>query len=107
MLKNGSTGPDVKSLQEGLTALGFEPGTADGIFGPKTLAAVKAFQESRQLDADGIVGPATAEALERAAMAAQRKADAATEAAKEAKEKYLDAIDKATEEPERRGGVQE
>jgi peptidoglycan hydrolase-like protein with peptidoglycan-binding domain len=31
----------------------------DGIFGPKTEAAVKAYQKSHGLAADGIVGPRT------------------------------------------------
>jgi len=38
--------------------------TADGIFGPQTTAAVKAFQLSHGLVADGIVGPLTWAALE-------------------------------------------
>jgi hypothetical protein len=37
--------------------------TADGIFGPGTQRAVKAFQRSHGLTADGIVGPATWSAL--------------------------------------------
>jgi hypothetical protein len=52
-LKKGSKGPDVIYLQQ-------KVGTAaDGDFGPKTHAAVLAFQTSKGLVADGIVGPKT------------------------------------------------
>jgi peptidoglycan hydrolase-like protein with peptidoglycan-binding domain len=53
----------VVTLQNKLKAAGFNPGAADGAFGPKTLAAVKAFQQSRGLAADGVVGPKTWSAL--------------------------------------------
>ncbi len=59
LLKNGSRGNEVKKLQENLNKLGFNCGTADGIFGPKTEAAVKAFQKAYGLAVDGIAGPAT------------------------------------------------
>ena len=66
MLRNGSSGDEVRQLQEDLALLGFDPGSADGAFGPNTEAAVRAFQESIDaLGADGIVGPKTAAALER------------------------------------------
>ncbi len=64
LLRVGATGDRVRKLQQRLTALGFDPGAADGIFGPKTEAALTAFQESRGLQADGIAGPKTWEALE-------------------------------------------
>ncbi|HEX9961991.1 MAG TPA: peptidoglycan-binding protein [Pyrinomonadaceae bacterium] len=59
------TGEDVRRLQEALMAKGFRIGDdgADGVFGPATDAAVKAFQESRDLVVDGIVGAATRSAL--------------------------------------------
>lgn len=50
-IKLGSKGEDVKFLQQ---TLGISP--VDGDFGPKTEAAVKAFQKSKGLTADGIVG---------------------------------------------------
>jgi putative chitinase len=53
LLKNGSKGEDVKKLQE---KLGVE---AIGTFGPKTEAAVKAWQKANGLKDDGIVGDAT------------------------------------------------
>jgi len=53
LLKNGSKGEDVKKLQE---KLGVE---AIGTFGPKTEAAVKAWQKANGLKDDGIVGPST------------------------------------------------
>lgn len=58
LLKYGSVGTAVKQLQQMLTYYGL-PLYADGIFGPKTLAAVKSFQSSHNLVADGIVGPLT------------------------------------------------
>ena len=59
MLRNGSSGDEVAQLQKRLAAAGFDPGSADGIFGPKTEAALKAFQEASGLAVDGIAGPAT------------------------------------------------
>ena len=53
LLKLGSEGDDVRKLQ---TKLGVDP---VGKFGPKTDAAVKAWQSANGLAADGIVGPAT------------------------------------------------
>ena len=60
----GETGKRVSDLQSRLNALGFKPPLkVDGIFGPKTLAAVKAFQRSHGLKVDGLVGPHTTAAL--------------------------------------------
>ncbi len=58
-LRSGSKGDSVKALQNRLNALGFSCGTADGIFGAKTVAAVKAFQTAKGLAVDGIVGQNT------------------------------------------------
>jgi peptidoglycan L-alanyl-D-glutamate endopeptidase CwlK len=63
-LQEGSSGADVKRLQEKLKQRGFNPGMVDGDFGPATKAAVIAFQRSEGLLADGIAGPRTQHALE-------------------------------------------
>ena len=55
---SGDRGEPVRDIQRRLTGLGF-PVTADGTYGPKTVAVVCQFQESRGLPADGIVGPET------------------------------------------------
>lgn len=59
LLRMGSDGPAVEELQRRLKELGFDPGPVDGAFGPKTHAAVKAFQRSERIEVDGIVGPQT------------------------------------------------
>jgi peptidoglycan hydrolase-like protein with peptidoglycan-binding domain len=62
VLRQGSTGGSVKIAQVGLNAKGFAL-VADGVFGPRTDQAVRAFQSSRRLAADGIIGPQTWAAL--------------------------------------------
>ena len=60
----GSAGANsTKQLQQQLASAGFNPGGIDGIKGPKTTAAVKAFQAANGLVVDGIVGPKTLAAL--------------------------------------------
>lgn len=62
-VKYGSRGADVTYLQECLNERSYSVGSVDGIFGNKTLAAVKAFQADYGLTVDGIVGPKTWSAL--------------------------------------------
>ncbi len=61
--KNMMRGNDVQALQTLLTAAGQAPGAADGIFGKKTLSAVKSFQRAKKLTVDGIAGENTITAL--------------------------------------------
>ena len=58
-LELGSTGSDVKKLQQKLKDLGYLSGSADGTFGVETQAAVIAFQKNNNLTADGKAGTAT------------------------------------------------
>ena len=67
MLKKGMQGDDVRDMQILLNSLGYDCGTADGIFGRKTETAVKAFQEDTGLISDGIAGQQTLDALKKAA----------------------------------------
>ena len=54
----GSTGDAVRKMQERLKELGYLS-YADGVFGQKTLTAVKRFQRAAGLTVDGIVGKNT------------------------------------------------
>ena len=76
-LKQGSTGPEVKTLQQSLIAAGVPvSGGADGIFGPGTRAAVSSFQSSHGLPATGEVDSATLSALTAAPAASAGSANA-------------------------------
>lgn len=66
VMREGARGPDIKTLQERLTELGYHVGRIDGHFGKRTRAAVLAFQADNHLIADGKVGNLTLEVMERA-----------------------------------------
>ena len=70
ILKRGSSGPEVLTLQSTLKQLGFDPNGSDGVFGGGTQAAVIAFQKSKGLTPDGMVGPGTMAALQTSAAVA-------------------------------------
>lgn len=57
------SGDDVAQLQKALQDAGFPPGPIDGVFGPRTQAAVTGFQKKEGITADGAVGPQTTQAL--------------------------------------------
>lgn len=76
-LRKGDTGNDVRELQRKLISLGYLSGSADGVFGKNTAAAVIAFQRANRLKTDGIAGSQTQEKLDSASGAkAQAQATA-------------------------------
>ena len=52
-----------RQLQLGLQAAGFDPGLADGLFGPRTRAAIRSWQASRDAPASGYLNRTEVEAL--------------------------------------------
>lgn len=56
-------GADVQALQEALQELGYKFGRVDGVYGPRTRAAVTRFQREHGLKVDGIAGVQVREAL--------------------------------------------
>ena len=60
VLDIGSRGENVRKVQQRLIQWGYMTGSADGVYGAQTQAAVKQFQRKYGLTADGRVGPATA-----------------------------------------------
>lgn len=63
VLKQGSTGTDVSTMQKKLKNWGYYSGSVDGIFGSQTKEAVKYFQRKNGLTVDGVVGKNTLNAL--------------------------------------------
>lgn len=61
--KRGSTGSAVNQIQQKLRNWGYYSGEVDGVFGSRTEAAVRKFQQKNGLTVDGKVGPATLKAL--------------------------------------------
>ena len=59
----GDTAENNRIVQQRLADLGYYKGKVDGIWGPKTLSAVKSFQKAKGLVQDGIVGAKTEIAL--------------------------------------------
>lgn len=62
-VRSGSKGNDAKLVQQRLIELKYLTGTADGNFGTKSVAALKAFQIKNGLTADGVAGTGTYEVL--------------------------------------------
>lgn len=63
LLRRGAKGEAVRRLQSALNRLGFDADAADGVFGPKTEAAVMAFQRAAGIETDGEFGPVSYAAM--------------------------------------------
>lgn len=61
--QRGSTGSVVSTIQDKLSRWGYYSGSVDGVYGSRTVEAVKYFQRTNGLSADGKCGPATLRAL--------------------------------------------
>jgi cell wall-associated NlpC family hydrolase len=70
-LRKGMTGHDVRILQDFLTRAGY-PTSIAGVFGPTTLANVKAFERAHGLPADGVVSKTVVAVLRAAAAKAEK-----------------------------------
>lgn len=66
VLRRGDRGSAVKAWQADLNRVSTTKIAADGVFGPSTHEATRAFQRRHKLTADGIVGRATRAAMDRA-----------------------------------------
>ena len=61
--KRGSRGSEVKAIQRALKKRKFYKGKIDGIYGKRTVRAVRRFQRKKKLKVDGIAGPKTLKKL--------------------------------------------
>jgi len=60
VLRRGDKGVEVVDLQDALKLCGFQPGTSDGDFGPKTEAALRLFQSTKShIPIDGVFNSIT------------------------------------------------
>lgn len=73
--KQGSTGSTVRQIQQKLTNWGYYNYTIDGVYGSRTVAAVKKFQRNNGLTADGICGSRTLSAMGISAGSSQSSVD--------------------------------
>ncbi|MBR3672983.1 MAG: spore cortex-lytic enzyme [Clostridia bacterium] len=61
--KYGSSGNEVIQIQTKLKRWGYYNGNIDGVYGSRTVAAVRLFQSKNGLTVDGIAGPKTLAAM--------------------------------------------
>lgn len=60
----GSRGQGVAHMQSNLAKFGYDVGHIDGDFGPRTEAALRAFQHDAHIEVDGVFGPQSRTAME-------------------------------------------
>lgn len=63
VVKYGSSGQTVRTIQQKLKNWGYYTGSIDGIYGSQTRSAVRYFQQRNGLTVDGVVGAKTAAAM--------------------------------------------
>jgi len=73
--KQGSTGQTVREIQQKLTNWGYYNYSIDGIYGSRTVTAVKKFQRNNGLTVDGVCGANTLRALGISAGSSQTSVD--------------------------------
>jgi len=83
LVKDGMRGDDVKKVQSLLIEQGYLKGNADGVCGPLTVAAIRAFQKANSLVTDGVCGQQTYKKLQ------QKQTTAGTAAAPVNKEEMI------------------
>ena len=71
--KQGQSGPEVAAIQEQLLMEGYDIGIPDGVYGARTVAAVKKYQASMGLAADGVIGNFTYKKLMGKEMPSRRR----------------------------------
>jgi peptidoglycan hydrolase-like protein with peptidoglycan-binding domain len=54
----------LQQAQQALSQLGYDPGVADGVYGPRTRQALAAFQQAQQLPVTGVLDTPTLQALD-------------------------------------------
>ena len=91
ILRKGSAGPEVKSLQKKLLQIGYYLGSygADGDYGDATVTAVRKFQKDNSLAVDGEAGPNTLAAVDKVLPIVQQEQKAIANRLRQAQPKDL------------------
>jgi peptidoglycan hydrolase-like protein with peptidoglycan-binding domain len=63
VLLKAQSSEEIQQAQQALKDKGFDPGAVDGVDGPKTRSAIRAYQKQQNLAPDGRLGPQTLDTL--------------------------------------------